>query len=106
MLNHLFEKRSNHELSEEAYNQVGGVGGAVAHHAAQIEDELRATHGPKTNGLLAQLFDSLVVMNTDGLPTRSRPLLTEFSDEMRKVIEVLVRNDCCARKARESTRPS
>lgn len=90
VLNHLFEKRSNHELSEDAYNQVGGVTGAVAHHAAQVEADLHRTHGGETNHLLARLFESLVIVSTEGLPTRSRPLLAEFSPEMRGLIEVLV----------------
>jgi hypothetical protein len=90
VLNHLFEKRSNHELSEGTYNQVGGVTGAVAHHAAQVEADLHQTHRGKTNALLATLFESLIIVSTEGLPTRSRPLLAEFSPEMRGLIEVLV----------------
>ena len=90
VLNHLFEKRSNHELSEDVYKQIGAVTGAVAHHAAQVEADLRSTQGSKTTGLLAQLFESLVIVSTEGLPTRSRPLLAKFSPEMRGLIEVLV----------------
>lgn len=90
VLRELFEKRSDHELSEDAYNQVGGVAGAIAKHAAVVEDELRRTKGVKTDALLSEVFESLISLNEAGPPTRRRPLKAEFSSELRGMVEVLV----------------
>lgn len=89
-LNHLFEKRANHELSERVYEDVGGVAGAIAHHAGQVEAELHRTRGGKAAELLGKLFESLVRVNFEGLPSRCRPLVAEFPSEMCEVIEILV----------------
>ena len=90
VLHELYEKRSNHELSEDAYNKVGGVVGAVAKHAAVVEAELQRSQGVKTDDLLPKVFKSLIIVNQAGLPTRRRPLATEFLAELRRVVEVLV----------------
>lgn len=91
VLNELFKKRSNHELSETVYEQLGGINGAIAHHAAQVESTIRETLGAATFALLPKLFQSLVIVNAEGLPTRRRPLSSAFSSEMNEVIHVLVR---------------
>lgn len=90
MLHELFEKRSDHELSEDAYNLVGGVAGAVGKHAAKVEDELHRTYGVKADVLLPTLFGSLIVINQLGAPTRRRPLAAGIPAELRAVVEVLV----------------
>ncbi|MGE0642623.1 MAG: SUMF1/EgtB/PvdO family nonheme iron enzyme [Nitrospira sp.] len=91
VLHELYERRSNRELSEDAYNRIGGVAGAVAKHAAVVEDQLRRTKGVKADVLfLPQLFDSLIIVNQLGLPTRRRPLAAELPAELRGVVEVLV----------------
>lgn len=92
VMNQLFEKRVDHELSERVYEDVGGVEGAIAHHASQIETDLQRTSKGKASELLPKLFESLVIVNAEGLPTRRRPLVAEFSVEMLRVIEFLVQN--------------
>ena len=91
VLHELYERRSNHELSEDAYDQVGGVVGAVAKYVAEVEAELQRTHGVKTNDLLLNVFDSLIIVSQVRLSTRRRPLVAEFPAELRTVAEALVR---------------
>ena len=91
VMDQLFDKRVNQELSERVYEDIGGVEGAIAHHASQVETDLHSTSDGKASELLHKLFESLVIVNAEGLPTRRRPLVAEFSAEMLRVIEVLVK---------------
>ncbi len=89
VLNQLFEKRSDHELSEKIYKDLGGVSGAIAEHVKTVEEKMRQDLGKKTPELLPEIFQSLVIVNPEGLPTRRRPLLSEFSEAQRSVIKLL-----------------
>ncbi len=90
VLNQLFDKRQDHELSESVYEQLGGIKGAIAQHAAAVERALRQQHGTTTAILLPALLQSLIIVNAKGLPTRRRPLRSEFSSAMHDVIDTLV----------------
>lgn len=90
VLDELFKKRTNHDLSERVYQEVGGIAGAIARHAAQVEADLDRTQGTKTNVLLTKLFESLVIVNNEGLPTRRRPLRSKVPREMNELVNVLV----------------
>jgi len=89
VLNQLFEKRSDHELSEKVYKDLGGVSGAIAEHVKTVEEKMHQDLGRKTAELLPEIFQSLVIVNPEGLPTRRRPLLSEFSEAQRSVIKLL-----------------
>lgn len=91
VLNQLFEKRPDHELNEAVYKSVGGVAGAIAQHAQEVEASIRREQGAKAAALLPKLFHALVIVNSEGLPTRRRPLRSEFSPEMSELMNVLVR---------------
>ena len=91
VLEQLFQNRSDHELSESFYKTLGGVGGAIAKHAGDIEGKVRRDLGPKSAALLLQLFQSLVIVNAEGLPTRRRPLIKEFRSDLRDLANVLIR---------------
>ncbi len=91
VLDQLFEKRSDRELSDAVYQRLGGVTGAIAQHAASGEANIRSELGAKTFGLLPKLFQSLVIVEEEGLPTRRRPLLSDFPGDLSKLIDVLVR---------------
>jgi formylglycine-generating enzyme required for sulfatase activity len=92
VLNQLFEKRSDHELSETVYKNLRGVTGAIAKHADQVEATIRNNLGAKASDLLPRLFQSLVIVKEEGPPTRRRPLLSDFPPEMTKLIGLLVRD--------------
>jgi Domain of unknown function (DUF4062)/AAA ATPase domain len=91
VLDQLFKKRSDHELSEEVYKTLGGVGGAIAEHVKMVEEAIRRELGGKASELLPKIFQSLVIVNSEGLPTRRRPLFVEFPQELRQAVELLVR---------------
>ena len=50
---------------------------------------MRQDLGKKTAELLPEIFQSLVIVNAEGLPTRRRPLLSEFSEAQKSVIKLL-----------------
>jgi hypothetical protein len=89
VLNQLFEKRSDHELSERVYRELDGVSGAIAEHVKTVEEKMRQDLGRKTAELLPEIFQSLVIVNLEGLPTRRRPLLSGFSEAQRPVVKLL-----------------
>ena len=90
LLNQLFEKRRDHELTTEGYLALGKVAGAVKQHAERVEAELEKKEGSKVLALLPQLFQSLVTVNADGVPTRRRPLRSAFPSEMNRLLTVLI----------------
>ena len=89
VLDQLFGKRSDHELSEDVYKNLGGVGGAIAEHVKTVEEKMRQELGGKAAELLPKIFQSLVIVNPEGLPTRRRPLLSAFSEAQRPVVKLL-----------------
>jgi formylglycine-generating enzyme required for sulfatase activity len=91
VLDQLFKQRSDQKLSDDAYNTLGGVGGAIAQHAKNVEEIVRRELDTKASNLLSKLFQSLVNVNPEGLPTRKRPRFVEFSSELRQLANVLVR---------------
>ena len=90
LLNQLFEKRHDRELTTEDYLALGKVAGAVKQHAEQVEADLEKTEGNKALALLPQLFQSLVTVNAEGVPTRRRPLRSAFPSEMNRLLTVLI----------------
>ncbi|MBS0151886.1 MAG: SUMF1/EgtB/PvdO family nonheme iron enzyme [Nitrospira sp.] len=89
LLNQLFEKRKDHELTTGVYATLGGVAGAIKQHAEQVERGIQEKSGEKTLAHLPTLFRSLVTVSVEGVPTRRRPLLREFP-EMKGLIKSLV----------------
>jgi len=90
VLDQLFQKRSDHRLSDEAYKTMGGIAGAIAEHVKTVEKQLREVSGTKTADHLAMIFHSLVLVKEEGLPTRNRPIKTDFPPEVRPLLDVLV----------------
>jgi hypothetical protein len=66
VLSQAFEKRSDHELSEEVYKTLGGVGGAIAEHVKTVEEKMHQDWVKKTAELLPGIFQSLVIVNPEG----------------------------------------
>ena len=77
-------------MSETVYKDLGGVTGAIAQHAASVETKIRNELGGNAFDLLPKVFQSLVIVKEEGLPTRRRPLLSDFTPEMTKLIDALV----------------
>lgn len=87
LLNQLFEKRRDHELTDEAYGELRGVAGAIKQHAEQVEGSIE---GERALERLPMLFQALVMVNIEGVPMRRRPFVSEFPPEMSGLIKTLV----------------
>ncbi len=56
VLDELFKRRSNHLLSEAVYEELGGIKGAIAHHAATVESTIREKQGAATTACSPNCF--------------------------------------------------
>lgn len=91
VLNQLFEQRRDHELSESVYQNMRGVTGAIEAHVKTVEGKVQAELESKTDEVLPNIFERLVkIQKEEGVPTRNRPLESDFSPSLRKVIKLLV----------------
>jgi len=95
VLQRLFDERQGNELSEEVYDgfggrELGGLKGALADYAASSGKGLVKALGPDALERLPMLFDALLVINVEGLPTRRRTRLSALSEELRPTIEHLL----------------
>lgn len=91
VLQRLFDKRSGNAFSEAVYDSSGGVTGAIGEHIKTVEEKLiTKTSGGGALDLLPRIFQSLLVVNEEGRPTRRRVPLADFPDDLRTVVDVLV----------------
>jgi formylglycine-generating enzyme required for sulfatase activity len=92
-LQRLYEARDGPTLSEQVYQKLGGVAGAVADHVRAVERKLRQNKaiGPGLDGRLPALFQELVVVNSEGLPTRRRVRLADLSPELEPLADGLIK---------------
>jgi formylglycine-generating enzyme required for sulfatase activity len=91
VLEKLFEKRVDHDLSEDMYKRLKGVAGAIGTHVKTVEAKIEQAVATKADRLLPDIFQTLArVQKEEGPPTRNRPLLKDFTAHRRKVVDVLV----------------
>lgn len=91
VLEQLFQKRTDHELSEKVYDELGGIAGAIATHVKAVEAKIRTTVGVKLSTALPELFYPLVnLQKEEGLPTRNRQKKRDFPSHLQPVIDQLV----------------
>ncbi len=91
VLEQLFVKRVDHELSEDLYKRLGGVAGAIGAHVKTVEAKIEQAVATKAERILPDIFQTLArVQKEEGVPTRNRPLLTDFTSHRRTVVDVLV----------------
>jgi AAA ATPase domain len=62
VLDQLFKKRSDHELSEDVYKTLGGVRGAIAEHVMMVEETIRRELGRKAPELFCLRFFSRLLL--------------------------------------------
>mgnify|MGYP001312386415 CR=1 FL=1 len=86
LLDQLFVKRRNRELTIDVYLAFGQVDGAIKRYTERVEANLDIN----AVALLPKLFQELVWVNAEGMPTRRRRLRSEFRPEMRELITALV----------------
>ena len=91
VLQRLYEERQGNTLSERVYKDFGGVEGAIVDHIKTVEEELIETIGNEALNLLPQIFPLLLLVDVEGHITRRHALWTQFSVELRPIVDLLVK---------------
>ncbi len=92
-LRQLFDNRDGKALTETAFDQLGGLAGAIRSHVTAVEDQivkLLGTSG-KDDEVFPKLFASLVVVSIDGTPTRRWASKQKFDVRLRSVIDIFIK---------------
>lgn len=91
VLEQLFKKRSDHELSETVYKNLGGVPGAIGAHVKTVEEKIQRTVAVKAEAVLPKIFQTLAkVQKEEGVPTRNRRPKSEFTGDVGEVVDLLI----------------
>ncbi len=90
VLQRLYEQREGQILSEKVYDSLGGVAGALKDHVKTVEQALRQKIGSAVDYLLPRLFQALLVVDPEGLPTRRRARRSGLANELRPVADGLI----------------
>jgi formylglycine-generating enzyme required for sulfatase activity len=91
VLQRLFDGRSGNNLSEAVYATLGGVAGAISDHIKTVEEQTIAKkRGGGALDLLPSIFQSLLVVNEAGQPTRRRLPKAKFPQDLRAIVDDLV----------------
>jgi hypothetical protein len=88
-LEQLFNKRSANVLSEDVYNSLGGIAGAIGAHVKMVENRVVKHFGASATVWPTKIFQPLVVINIDGQPTRRRALKKTFADDLQPIVGLL-----------------
>jgi formylglycine-generating enzyme required for sulfatase activity len=91
VLERLFDKRSSDTLSESVYDTLGGVGGAIGEHLKEVETKrIKEKLGSDALDRLPRVFQSLLVVNEEGQPTRRRVPVAQFTEDLRGLVDILI----------------
>ncbi len=90
-LQQLFDKRVGDELTEVAFDHMGGLAGAMRTHVASVEKTICEITGTDDGEVYAKLFAPLVMMTMDRMPTRRRAAKASFDTTMQAVIDLLTK---------------
>ena len=88
-LEQLFDRRSGNELSEDVYNKLGGITGAIGVHVDVVENQIAKEFGAGADTWLPKIFQPLVVINIDGQPTRRRALKMTLGEDLQPIVDLL-----------------
>ncbi|MCX7111100.1 MAG: SUMF1/EgtB/PvdO family nonheme iron enzyme [Proteobacteria bacterium] len=92
VLQALFEKRQGSQLSEDEYNKMGGLTGAIAQHIQAVEAKLEASLGAKTlQTQLTGLFRQLIHLNAESLPSRRRVSRASLDPAGLETVDALIK---------------
>jgi formylglycine-generating enzyme required for sulfatase activity len=87
----LFTAQAGTSLSEEVYDNVGGIAGGIRTHVEAVEEQVARQYGGDAQAWLPKIFQPLVVVNLDGQPTRCRVLKARYSSDLLPVIDLLIK---------------
>jgi hypothetical protein len=94
VLQRLFAQRQNDTLTLDRYQAMGGLTGAIAEHVSEVERDLERHLKLGRDELgqrLASLFEVLVRVDIEGLPTRRRVRRASLSEDLDRVVKDLVK---------------
>lgn len=94
-LERLFLARDGNALTEQAYEAIGGVAGAISSQIAEVEQELREECADRQGDLVAclnRIFPRLVRVDTDGLASRRREQRDRFGEADLAIVDRLVQS--------------
>ena len=91
-LKQLFDRRRERTFTRKAYEEIGGVAGAIGRAADQVVEAL----DKETRGAFDKVFAELVHIERDRPPTRKRAALTAFKSDANanKLVNALEGQDC------------
>ncbi|MGE0644145.1 MAG: SUMF1/EgtB/PvdO family nonheme iron enzyme [Nitrospira sp.] len=87
----LFDRRVGDELTEAAFDQLGGLTGAIHNHITTVEDSIVTLLGADEVPVFAKIFAALVVVTIDRMPIRRWVSKESFDVKVQSVIDVLVK---------------
>lgn len=90
-LQQLFDKRVGDELTEAAFDHMGGLSGAIRTHVASVEKMICEVTATDDGQVYAKLFAPLVVVTMDRTPTRRRAPKASFDATTKLVIDLLIK---------------
>ena len=92
-LKQLFEQRQGRIFTRAAYEDMGGIVGAIG---TKAEEVVMAALGPKAGASLDKVFAELVHIERDRPPTPKRARLSQFQNDggARKIIQLLAGPEC------------
>jgi formylglycine-generating enzyme required for sulfatase activity len=91
-LQQLFDRRSDNELTERAYEQeMGGLTGAIRLHAEKVEKGIIDVAKAPPEEALPKVFGPLVVMTNEGQPTRKRVRKDTYDVQWLPVVNLLIK---------------
>jgi len=91
-LRRLFDAREDRQMTLGAYEAMGGLEGAIAEHADEVERGLASAMEPSSlEQRLSELFRCLVRIDGEGLVTRRRVSVDALPEALRPIVETLLR---------------
>ncbi|EGV28617.1 Sigma 54 interacting domain protein [Thiorhodococcus drewsii AZ1] len=91
-LRRLFDAREDRQMTLDAYDAMGGLEGAIAEHADDVERGLASAMDPSILELrLSDLFRCLVRVDGEGSVTRRRVSVEPLPEAVRPIAEALIR---------------
>jgi hypothetical protein len=90
-LQQLFDQRVGNELTERAFDHMGGLTGAIRTHVASVEQKICEAIGTDDGQVFAKLFAPLVVVTMERTPTRRRAAKEHFDRTIHSVIDILIK---------------
>jgi len=91
VLEELFKKRDGKTFTEKAFKEFNGLRGAIEKHIEMVERELTEKLGDQALVQLKRLFQTLLIINFEGQPSRRFVKKIELEPELQDLADDLVK---------------